>query len=104
MLVPTLYVQVVLYESEVINEYLEEVLPDPPMLPQQHMLRAKVSSTKAATPDQIEPTRPEDLQSECNSRHKLASRCIKSWRSEYSQLGLLVVISKTHQLAWSLSL
>jgi glutathione S-transferase len=41
--VPTLNVQVVLYESEVINEYLEESFPDPPMLPQQHLLRAKVS-------------------------------------------------------------
>lgn len=39
-------VQVVLYESEVINEYLEDAFPEPPMLPQQHLLRAKVSVTK----------------------------------------------------------
>lgn len=37
--------QAVLYESEVINEWLEEAYPDPPMLPQQPLLRAKVGAT-----------------------------------------------------------
>lgn len=34
--------QVVLYEAEIINEWLEEAFPNPPMLPQQPLLRAKV--------------------------------------------------------------
>lgn len=49
--------QVVLYESEVINEWLEETFPDPPMLPQEPLLRAKVGghNTPAAACNTVAP-------------------------------------------------
>lgn len=41
-----LVLQVVLYESEVINEWLDEEFPHPPMLPQQPLARAQVGSAQ----------------------------------------------------------
>lgn len=39
--------QVVLFESEVINEWLEEQYPHPAMLPQQPLARAQVRACNA---------------------------------------------------------